>query len=211
MIGPLGLVLTLLLAATGPQPFASTPEGAALAAVYAQTLPIRVVRVNRAGRFATVLLRNAFIEGNPENAAILVERFSNGWQALESLNFGCRLRDHRLGRTSEAILLRGMPVPKDEDTCGSGRGSTDSGPQVDIETLRRMKQEPFLAAVIVRGDYAIYDWYGAGGGQAVFHRTNSSWHLLLGGGGAPDSQLLLEKGVPAAYLCPFGISDATCP
>jgi len=105
--------------------------------------------------------------------------------------------------------MAGMPRLVPETSCrGVGK---DSGPVARVEALRRLASGPLTPHVVVRGDYGVVPWYGAGGGLHVYHLEPGGWRVILGGGGAPDSQIMIEHGVPAAYLCAFGIFDAKCP
>ncbi len=105
------VALIALTLARGDAPsHAPTPEGAARAAVYEASTAIRVVRVNVAGNFATVLMSGAMIEGSPEDAPILLGKFPFGWQALESLDFTCRLRSHSLGANTEKLSASLRPL-----------------------------------------------------------------------------------------------------
>jgi len=49
---------------------------------------VTITRTNIVGRYATVRVRGALIAGEPaDDAAILLEHFSFGWQPIESLDF----------------------------------------------------------------------------------------------------------------------------
>ena len=50
------------------------------------------------------------IEGSPEDAPILLGKFPFGWQALESLDFTCRLRSHSLGANTEKLSASLRPL-----------------------------------------------------------------------------------------------------
>ena len=190
--------------------YAVTPGDAAKLVVYAPTgSRVRVERTNVAGHYSTVLMRNALIEGTPERVPILLEHFSFGWQALESLDFRCRLDAHDISPHEKFVLMRGMPKPQYERAC-EVNGSRDSGPLGQVEALRKRSPGPLLPSVIVIGDYAIVQWYGAGGGQRLYRRKADRWHFLLGGGGARASSEMAKFGVPKADWCRFGIIDAKC-
>jgi hypothetical protein len=70
------LSLAPLQATAAVHAHAQTPEDAAIGTVYAAPgKRITVVRENRAGRYAMILLSNAMMESSPMNSPILVERF----------------------------------------------------------------------------------------------------------------------------------------
>ena len=94
-------MLAILLAVVTLQTFSDTPEGAALQAVYGLEQRPVVERMNVAGSYAAVLISGGMMEGAPISAPILVEHFSFGWQALDLLNFRCRLQSHGLGRSAK--------------------------------------------------------------------------------------------------------------
>jgi hypothetical protein len=201
-------ILVAVLTA-GPN-FSTTAQLAALRAVgYPATHPV-VVRTNVAGRLATVLTRGGILEGTPQAVPILVERFPDGWQAIESLNFLCRLESHAISSRDEAALLKGMPHPQNDRPCGQGEYS-DSGAPAAVEAVRGLMRGPLLPWVAVSGDYAMGEWYGGGGGETFYRRSNGTWHRILGGGGAQGVDEMKSHGVPASVWCPLHVYDAKCP
>jgi hypothetical protein len=165
----------LVVATSERQSYATTATGAALRAVYASGARVRVERINSAGRFATVMLGNALMEGTPVTEPILVEHFSFGWQALEVLNFRCRLSRHPITSRAAVVLLEGVPAPPAAGRC-DGPGS-DVGPQALVEALRRLSPGPLTPYALVRGSLGVIGWYGAGGGQDVFLLHDRAWVL----------------------------------
>lgn len=201
-------MLAILLAAVTLQAFSATPERAALQAVYGLKQSPVVQRMNVAGSYAAVLISGGMMEGTQVSAPILVQHFSFGWQALEVLNFSCRLQSHGLGSQSEALLMRGMPEPKDERVCGEER---DAGPPPDVAAVRRLMQgQKLIPAVIVSRDWAIGEWYGAGGGQTLFQRQNGTWQLVAGVGGVMSYGYLRAHGVPYEDACKFDVHGFPC-
>ena len=107
-----------VLAAVAIHAYSTTAQGVALGAMYTEAKnPAVVKRINAVGTFATVLTAGGRIEGQPATEAILVERFSFGWQALVLLNSQCELAALRLGRSAEDALMLGMPQPEDDRPC----------------------------------------------------------------------------------------------
>ncbi|HEY1866832.1 MAG TPA: hypothetical protein VGG70_00955 [Candidatus Cybelea sp.] len=202
-------MLTLVAAVT-LQAYAATPQGAALRAMYTDPKsPPIVKRVNVVGAYATVLTTGGRIEGELVTEAILVERFSFGWQALDALNLQCRLDSHRLSQSLNGALMRGMPRPQDDRPC---RGLLrDAGPHDDVETVRRLMRGPLVPYVVVSGNWAMGEWYGAGGGEALYQKHEGRWHLVEDGGGAMGVDYMRKFGVPQSDWCRFGIFDAKCP
>jgi hypothetical protein len=200
----------LLLAAMMLHAYATTAQGAALGAMYVDPHhPAAVVRVNVAGAYASVFATGARMEGDPVTFAILVERFSFGWQAVDALNFYCNLKAHRLNQSTEDALMRGMPKPKDDRPC-TGRLFRDAGPRADVEAVRRMMRGPLVPYVVVSGNWALGEWYGGGGGEALFEKSDGRWRLVENGGGAMGVYYMRKYGVPQADWCKFGIFDARC-
>lgn len=188
---------------------AATPQQAALRALsFSVKAPPAVRRVNVAGRYAAVLASGAKMEGSSVTAPILVERFSFGWQPLDLLNFRCRLDSHELAPGLKAQLMRGMPKPHDDRPCRSER--RDSGPQADVESVRRLMNGPLVPAVAVSGNWAIGDWYGAGGGERLYRRFGGRWTFVAGGGGALGVGEMREYRVPRADWRKLEVYDATC-
>jgi len=107
-----GAVLLPLLAVLTVGTYAATPQDAAIGALYfASKKSAVVVRVNRSGPYATVLLRGGRMEGEFVNEPILVQQFPFGWQPLDLVNFRCRIDSHALEPQVEAALMRGPLVP----------------------------------------------------------------------------------------------------
>jgi hypothetical protein len=173
---------------------------------------VAIERTNVAGRFATVMTHGAIMEGSAVNAPILVERFAFGWQALELVNSPCELAVHALPADVKRLLIRGMPVPKNDRPCSQverGNGE-DVGPPADIAAVRLQMYGPLVPRVVVVGDFALGSWYGAGGGQQLFHKSNGRWQFEAGGGGAMGTDLMGTYGVPRKDWCAFSIYDAGC-
>jgi hypothetical protein len=201
------LIAAIALAFIAGRPnFSPTPQAAAIAAVYPAKSGVRIERMNVVGRYATVLMQGAMVESQPERVPILVERFSFGWQALESLDFMCRLTAHDLGPRTEELLMRGMPAPQDDRPCGFV--GKDTGPELQVEALRRSSTGPLTPDIVVAGNYAIRDWYGAGGGQTLFQLIRGQWKVLSGGGGALGVEQLREHGVPQGDWCALHVVGA---
>ncbi len=178
---------------------AATAQAAALFALEPRVAPT-VIRVNVAGRYATVLISGGKMEGSFVDAPILVEHFSFGWQALTLVNDGCDLPQG--GPSSQtAILLRGMPrLPTYRGAC---LRLYDFGPIADVEAIRERLRGPLVPYVVVQGAFALGDWYGAGGGQNLYHRENGNWTRIAGGGGAMNVSELRRLGVPLRTACNF--------
>ena len=190
--------------------YASTPERAALRVIYpASTKPAVVRRVNVVGPYATVLTSGGLMESNPVGEAILLQRFSFGWQALEILDVPCRLHDHALGARNERVLMSGMPRPHGDDfrMCS---GRKDAGSAEDVQEVRRLVDGPFVPSVIVSHVWAMAEWYGAGGGMSLWRKRNGRWRLVQGGGGAIGRALMRMHGVPESEWCTLGVVDARC-
>lgn len=203
-----GPVLTVL-AVVILQAYAATPQRAAVGAMYVDPKsPVVVRRVNVVGPYAVVLTSGGRIEGELVTNAILVERFTFGWQPLDLLNARCRLQSHKLGQAVDASLMRGMPSPEDGESCqGYLR---DAGPSSEVEAVRRLMSGPLVPYVIVAGNWAKGSWYGAGGGESLYQKRDGGWRLVESGGGAMGVDYMRKYGVPQADWCKFGIFDATC-
>lgn len=200
----------LLIAVITLHAYATTAQGAAIGAMYVDPKhPAVVKRVNVVGAYAAVLTKGGRMEGDPVTFAILAERFSFGWQAVDALNFYCNLQAHRFGQGIDDELMRGMPKPKDDRPC-KGKLLRDAGPRDDVEAVRQMMKGPLIPYVVVSEDWAIGEWYGAGGGQSLYQRRADRWHLVETGGGAMGVDYMRKYGVPRSDWCTFGIFDAKC-
>jgi len=190
--------------------YAQTPESAAIHALYAaKDAKLVVERSNVVGRYGAVLIRGGLMEGSPVTSPILVEHFSFGWQALELLNFQCRLDAHAIGAKDTTDLMRGFPKPRDDRPC---KGMLkDAGSQKDVDAIRKQMRGPLTPSVVVSGEFALGQWYGGGGGDSLFKKRNGHWGLVTSGGGAMGVHEMRQFNVPRSAWCPFGIWDAKCP
>ena len=197
-----------VLLATTLHMYAATPERAALQVVHGSKKPLVVQRTNVAGSYAAVLIRGGLMEGSEVTAPILLQHFSFGWQALDLLNFHCRLESHKLGHEREVLLMRGMPNPDDDRPC---RGEhNDAGPPTDVEAVRRLMQGPLVPYVVVSHNWAMGEWYGFGGGQTLYQRRGGRWHRVTGGGGTMSLAEVRAYGVPYDDACRFDVIGAPC-
>lgn len=149
-------LVTMLLLAVTSWNFQLSPEEQAVRILdYGAKQPPTVIRVNTVGRYAAVLTRGGTMEGSADNVPILFERFSFGWQALESLDFRCRLDVHIMNARDRATLMRGMPAMQTESACGDSHDLThDVGPPAYIEAVRQQIDGPLVPAVAVSGNWA---------------------------------------------------------
>ena len=201
--------LTSLLAIALLGDYASTPQDAAIKALYFEPhKPAVVTRVNVVGAHAAVLTSGGRIEGTLVTEPVLVGRFSFGWQALEVLDWRCTLDAHRLGEKTDTSLMAGMPQPKDDRPCRAD--SRDVGPLEEVESVRRVMRGPLVPHVRVAGTWALGEWYGAGGGESLYVRRSDGWHLVESGGGAIGVDYMRKYGVPRSAWCGLGIFDAKC-
>ncbi|MEL7358229.1 MAG: hypothetical protein AAFN40_16900 [Cyanobacteria bacterium J06560_6] len=71
-------------------------------------------------------------------------------------------------------------------------------------------QPPTVRRTVIEGDYALATWiWGEAGGQTVLSRTDETWTVLTGGGGAIDVAGLEAVGVPTAIAEQLIESDRT--
>jgi hypothetical protein len=187
--------------------YASTPQAAGMRAVgYPATTP-HVARMNVVGKFAAMTFSGAMMEGTPVSAALLVEKFSFGWQAIEVLNFSCRLSIHREAYAARKRLMLGMPPIEGKAEACVGQ-SVDAGPRTEIEAIRKAMEGPLVPSVLVSGAFAAGTWYGAGGGEAIFHKVGGRWVRIAGGGGDHSVDDLRALGVSDSASCAFGKVNA---
>jgi hypothetical protein len=202
-------MLLPVLAALSVVTYAPTPQDAAIGALYfASKKSAVVVRVNRSGPYATVLLRGGRMEGDLVDAPILVQQFPFGWQPLDLVNLRCRIDSHALDPQVEVELMRGMPKPKDDRPCSALK---DAGPPAQVAAVRQLMQGPLVPFVVVSGNWAIGEWYGGGGGSSLYKQRDGKWEFVLGGGGAMGVENVKQYGVPQSDWCKFGIYGAKCP
>ena len=115
-----------------------------------------------------------------------------------------------LSNATYAELMRGMPAPTDDFPCS--RVWADAGPPSQIESIRKQgKAGPLVPYVVVAGNFAVLEWYGAGGGKALLYFSNGRWNTIVRGGGDLSTDVARKHGVPESAWCPFGIPDAKCP
>ena len=188
--------------------FSATPQQAALRAVGSPPQKAIVRRVNITGRYAAVLTSGGIMEGAPVKAPVLVKRFPAGWQAVEVLNFRCRLVTQVASGAVRRTLMIGMPSMQSDPACPGE--PHDSGPTADVVEVRRLMGGPLVPFVTVSGDWTLGEWYGAGGGEDLFHRVGRNWRVVAGGGGAMGVHEMKKYGVPRSVWCVFGIYDAPC-
>jgi hypothetical protein len=204
-------IMTTLLLAITVHAYAATAQAAAIGALYSDPArPAVVKRLNVVGVYAAVLTAGGRIEGEPVDFAILVRRFSFGWQALDTLDSRCTLNARRLGSQTEAALAHGMPNLKDDRPCPNDDLRTDAGPLNDVEAVRRIMRGPLIPYVVVSRDWAMGEWYGGGGGESLYRKRDGRWHLVESGGGAMGVDDMRRYGVPESDWCKFGIAGAKC-
>ncbi len=199
----LAMVLATVLTFTG-----ATPQKAALAVAGGSAL-----RSNVDAPYATVLTRGGIV---------LLQHFSFGWQALEFLHDRCDLMS--VPRFDVPKLMQGMPpVAIYRSEC---LRTVDNGPANEIDTVRSLVGKPYVASVIVSGDWAVsrsytapangahfdarFYWYHGGGAELLFHKTNGSWHLAGGNDGALTAQEINAAGAPHDEMCAFHLYNMAC-
>jgi hypothetical protein len=194
---------------SAPHTYAATPVLAARQALFApDNRHVVAVRTNVSGRYATVLLRGAVMEGAAIDAPMLLKRFTFGWQPLDLLNFQCALDAQHLSAATTAALMRGMPKPKNDRPC---KGVTrDTGQADEVSAVRELMRGPLVPWVIVADDYALGEWYGAGGGETVYQKRGNRWIRIAGGGGEMEAEILRKHGVPERVSCALGVRGAKC-
>jgi hypothetical protein len=106
--------------------------------------------------------------------------------------------------------MLGMPKLDDDRPCKRQGLLKDAGPRDDVEEVRRMMPGPLTPYVVASGDCAMGEWYGAGGGESLFHKRYGRWHLAESGGGAMGVDYMRKFGVPQSDWCKFGIFNAKC-
>ena len=131
---------------------------------------------------------------------MLLQHFSFGWQALDLLSDTCDLSAHHLGALRESRLM--LEMPKLAVNQGACHSYGDAGPASDVASVRAKMHGPFVPYVTVSGEWALGEWYGAGGGQNLFKKTRGAWTFVKGWGGATDAMDLRKRfGVPVATGC----------
>lgn len=205
-------IMTVLLLAATSWNFQLSPEEQAVRILdYGAKQPPTVIRVNTVGRYAAVLTRGGTMEGSPVDSPILFEHFSFGWQALEYLNFHCRLDLHITNAQDRAKLMRGMPAMQHESACGDSHDVThDVGPSADVEAVRKLSGGPLVPSVAVSGNWAMGTWYGAGGGDQLYRRRDGEWRFVHAVGGEMGIDQMRRYHIPRSAWCAFGIHGANC-
>ena len=197
-------LIPLLLGASAT--FGSTPQET-LERWLPQTKTVD--RINVSGDFALARVSGVSIESLPLRSPILLKRFSFGWQVLAAISATCELTQLGVPDPAIALLARGMSLPEDTQDCHGSGFVPDMGRISDVESVRQlMGMAVFHPYVVVVGDYAVAEWYGAGGGETFFKRSGKRWARFAGGGGAYSAQDLISIGMPRATACKMiGIID----
>jgi hypothetical protein len=189
----------------------ATPVDAARSAAYPGKAAILIVRVNRYGNFATVLMKNAAMEGSVLREPILVERFGIGWQAIDLVRSSCELQSRGIDVVGQTALMRGMPQGrKIEDFACREPPSHDAGPSADIERIRQQERGPLVDQVVVVDRWALSVWSGAGGGQHLYQKIDGRWAFVAGGGGPIPISTMRAHKVPESISCKLKVAGATC-
>jgi len=217
MIRTIAAISIALLGTT----FSPTPQGAALSVLSFQNSHVIVVRTNVAGRFATVMtsgvIKDSLPVAAPLTAPLLVERFSFGWQALDSTFNRCSFAMRGFSFKLVDRLMQGMPAPKIFLSFCRGLyndAGNDAGPIAQVEAVRqRMGNRALIPWVVVSSNFALGQWYGGGaddgGGQKLFKKAGNGWRIVASGGDAMGVREMRKYGVPRSAWCAFGISDGS--
>ena len=185
--GVLGAVLIAAISVAAP-----SNQQAAVRSEILRVYPGSVARVGIAGNYA-VALGDVIVESAHDRGEFLLERFPFGWQILESAPDtggvqSCVFRAHGIDTTLESRLqhLIGIDSAPNDRTCAIRGLQRDTGDLKDVVTVRQVmhRGRSIVPYVRVYRDYALAEWYGGGGGQAILRKHRSSWDLLSGGGGA---------------------------
>ena len=65
------------------------------------------------------------------------------------------------------------------------------------EGRENLSQLPSIRRTVINEDYALTTWsWGEAGGQSVLSLTEEGWQVLASGGGAVDTSVMEEAGVP---------------
>ncbi len=189
------LIPLLLGAAT----FGSTPQETIERWLLPQTKTVD--RINASGDFALARVSGVSIESFNLRSPILLKRFSFGWQVLATITAACELAELGVPDPTITLLAQGMSLPEDTQDCHGPGFVPDMGSITDVESIRQlMGMGVFHPYVVVVGDYAVAEWYGAGGGETFFKRSGKRWTRFTGGG-AYSAQGLISGGMPRAAAC----------
>ena len=170
--------------------FASTPQQAAVNVFGSQAAEVRVVRANVVGNFSLVQTQGGKLEGAEVTGPMLLQRFSFGWQPLG--NDRCALT--RVPKGDSAALEQGFSFPMTLHVCPN-QNYRDVGPANDVTAVRKRMRGPFVPYVRISGNYALGEWYGAGGGESLYRKEKSGWTLVKSDGGAMSESDIEKYGV----------------
>jgi hypothetical protein len=126
------------------------------------------------GNVAVVSFSHGKIEGVDRSGKLLLRHYVFGWQAVS------------MAGSKEAFNAADLH---------------DTGESADVESIRRKMADKYhsheiIGPVHVVRDYAIANWWGIGGGQALFRKVGSAWTVVTAGGGALGMSDLRRYGVP---------------
>ena len=160
----------------------------------------QVPRVAIAGNFAIAMVRTE-IEGSRYYGEFLLERFPFGWQTLEIATDSrtalrtCDLAAHDIAPHIVRLLSAriGIAYAKNGAYCPAQGTLADRGAKKSVLAIRKAPH-PGIVEETVRavGNWGLLSWYGGGGGEAIYKRTNAHWVEISGGGGSACPRDLVD-------------------
>lgn len=195
----LALCAAAALLPLGASAGAQTPQDALAGAYFWKYTTLGKIEKLDNLALARVITR---IEGELQKTVVLLQRYPFGWQMIAMNGPSiepCQLKAR--GADANAIAYFSSTfglAPNKSDDCASA--PVDVGPGSDVTAIRALlaKKNLFIPSVHVVQGWALGNWYGAGGGQELYKKSNGTWSRVAGGGGAFDAGLLEQKGVPPA-------------
>jgi hypothetical protein len=126
------------------------------------------------GNVAVVSFYHAKIEGADFSGRLLLRHYPFGWQA---------------------VSMAGGNI------AFNAASLHDTGATADVDAIRAkmatLYRREIIGPVRVVQNYAIANWWGTGGGQALFRKSGSGWSVVTAGGGALGPSDLRRYGVPS--------------
>lgn len=165
---------------------------------------VRIVDVRNRGRFAVAAFQGGEIEGSLRDGQLLLEHFAFGWQVVDLVLPGFsldRLKEYGISSAYATYLFERVhdPAPKDDQCLDNCRA--DSGSDVDVTAIRALtlrSQNQAIGPVVVSSNYAMARWWGNGGGEMLFSKTEGHWREISGGGGCLGLAEIVKHDVPTA-------------
>ncbi|HEV3157612.1 MAG TPA: hypothetical protein VGZ00_09740 [Candidatus Baltobacteraceae bacterium] len=145
-----------------------------------------------------------FLDGALVKRELLLQYFPFGWQVVDvskddDVIASCDFQKRDIPSSVEHDLQQAIKLSTrpDPTICDEGRADADVGSPDDITELRASIAAEQLPVVVfwvrIADPYGLVRWYGAGGGSALYQRSNGNqWVFVRGTTGILDADTLVK-------------------